>query len=171
MTLPPLILLEEYGGDWQCYLETAYAIFLETVVKGGLTFLDKPIRCAWNPSHDNKHFSFWHVISERAASGKEEDRIPDMRRCERITWIAHILNNIANSQEALCWENQRTSKRGEQTHTVLYLQKERYVIVLRNKEDCYQLITTYCVQREHKHKKLIQEYEESVDPRNDKGRP
>ena len=37
-----------------------------------------------------KGYAFWHVISEAPQSNNrnESERIPNLRRCERIRWIA-----------------------------------------------------------------------------------
>lgn len=46
---------------------------------------------------NGKHFGFWRVISDGEL---EDDRLPDLRRCERITWIAYL---IANVEEQINW--------------------------------------------------------------------
>ena len=55
------------------------------------------------PLYQEKHFSFWHVTS---TGEKEEERIPDFRRCERIRWIRPIIEN-ADDPAVKVWENQR----------------------------------------------------------------
>lgn len=83
MELPALIL---FDGDWQGYVEKLYSVYLESIVNGNLKFNGLRINCQFRPDTQGKHFGFWHVISE----GKtEEDRLPDFRRCERMSWIAH----------------------------------------------------------------------------------
>jgi hypothetical protein len=82
MTLPDLFL---FTGDWQCYEDKLYQIYLDEIVNAGLSFNGLPIRCQYRPESKNKHFGFWHLISEGEI---ETDRTPDLRRCERIHWIA-----------------------------------------------------------------------------------
>jgi len=103
------------------------------------------------------HRCFWHLISEGAL--KDDDRIPNIRRCERIPWIAHIINN-QNDQELRCWEN----KRGSNTNTVLWVPTERYMVIFSNRKDYYLLTTAYV----HKDRKSIRNEKEAstcIDPR------
>lgn len=165
MSLPSLVLLEQYSGNWERYLDAVYSQFMSSFVNAGLLFNGLPVRCAWSPPTDNKHFGFWHVISERPENGSEDDRVPDIRRCERIGWIGYVLSQAANKAQILCWENLRRTSRGVSKHTVLYFSDQRYVVVLRSKSDCYQIVTSYCVEHESRHRKLIKESHECIDPR------
>lgn len=167
MSLPPLITLADPGGDPEVYLDRVYDIFKETVVRAGLHFLGKPIKCRWEKPYKNKHFCFWHIISEGYV---EEERTPDMRRCERVGWVNFVVSNVDDHQKIWCWENRRSSSKGNKTRTILYLHEERYVVVLEERREAYYLITTFCVERQHRHEKLIKEKKSSSDPRNGRGR-
>jgi hypothetical protein len=173
MQLPELITLETLKGDWSKYLGFIYQSFLKSVVDAKLEFLGKPIRAPWHPPYDGKHYSFWHIISTAGKETGEQNRIPDIRRCERILWIGCVIANATieeHFKKIWCWQNQREGKRGINTHTILYLHSNRFLIVLREKPDCYQLVTAYTIEQTHHHCKLLKEKEESVDPRKDKGR-
>ena len=61
MSLPNLVLLSDYQAS--DYLEKIYKIFVDEVVNGNLFFLGLRITCPYHPPFDNKHFSFWHLIS------------------------------------------------------------------------------------------------------------
>jgi len=84
-TPPPLI---PFTGDWETYEEKVYQAFLESFVKRRVLFRGVPVKAQFRPPFKGKGFSFWHVISEAPDPRKrrEEDRIPDLRRCERIRW-------------------------------------------------------------------------------------
>jgi hypothetical protein len=87
--LPPLILLEDFGGDWDRYMNELYSCFQQDYVFRLLPFF-KGVRIGLkrHPIIDNKEATFWHLIS----SGKvEADRIPDIRRCERICWSRAVI--------------------------------------------------------------------------------
>jgi hypothetical protein len=171
MELPEIITLENSGGDWSKYLSLIYKVFLDSIVYANLEFLGKPLRSPWHPPYDGKHYSFWHIISRTDENPGEEHRIPDLRRCERILWIGWIITRAKNDLDTIwCWQNQRTGKRGPNIHTVLYLHSHRFLIILREKPDCYQLVTAYPIEQEHTHGKLLKERGKCIDPRNDKGR-
>ncbi len=133
--LPDLILFEDSQGDWGKYKQKLYQLFLDSIVNK-LTFLNAPIKCRYFQPIDNMYRCFWHLISEGALD--DNDRIPAMRRCERLRWIAHIINHY-NDLDVLCWEN----KRGQNNHIVLWLPSEKYMIVLSRRKDYYLLITAY----------------------------
>lgn len=145
---PELITLQSYKGDWKTYVDVIYQIYLNEVVNGKLTFENLPIRCQYRPATHGKHFGFWHLISE----GKtEDDRTPDLRRCERIRWIAYIIKNI-NLPEISYWEN----KRGNNKHVVLWLEKENFIVILAKRHDYFLLKTIY-VHNNKKTEKLRKE--------------
>lgn len=154
--LPPLILFEDYQGIWENYKLELYKVFLDSIVNK-LIFLNLPIRCRYFQPIDNMYRCFWHLISEGALD--ENDRFPDMRRCERLGWIAHIINNHADLDVA-CWEN----KRGQNSNTVLWLPSENYMIVLSRRKDYYLLVTAY-PHSERKIKTNERERKIYMDPR------
>lgn len=133
--LPDLILFENFRGNWDCYQQALYQIFLDEIDRK-LSFLDLPIKCRYFEPISNMHRSFWHLITSGPLD--DEERIIDFRRCERVSWIPHLILN-AYSSEILCWENKRNSN----TNTVLWLPQEQYMIVLSNRKDYYLLTTAY----------------------------
>jgi hypothetical protein len=159
--LPSLILLSDYGGDWERYKCAIYQIFMETIV-AKLDFLGLSVSCKYFQPIGGMHRSFWHLITESPEKLiNDEDRIPDMRRCERIRWISHFIVNYQNSNIA-CWEN----KRGSNINTVLWFQPENYMIILSKRKNYYLLTTAYC-HRESKSKKNLKEMQINPDPRKD----
>ena len=164
MILPPFVPWSGNAADFQSYLDQIYNIFIVDFIQRKPMFLNKPIRARYNPAHGNKHFSFWHLISEAGETDNEDDRIPDLERCKRMSWVGHILSNFSDP-EILCWTNKRQGKRGGENRYLLYAPKERYLIVLSEKKDCFLLVTAYCVEHENRHQRLMKEYSKSVDPR------
>ena len=84
--IPPDLVV--YSGDWDPYQEEIYRLYCETLRDGGLTFRGVRVMLQRRPEYKGKPSSFWHLISE---GEKEEERTPDLRRCERITWIAWVI--------------------------------------------------------------------------------
>lgn len=164
MTMPPLIMWSGNAADFHTYLDNVYNVFITDFIQKGHVFLGKPVKARYNPSYDNKHFSFWHVISEEGDSPAEDDRIPDLERCKRIAWIGHILST-SNNPEILCWKNRRTGKRGGEDRYLLYVPEERYLVILSEKQNCFFLVTAYIVKYENAHNRLLREHAGADDPR------
>jgi uncharacterized protein YlaI len=160
MNLPEIILLSD--SEASKYIDKIFNIFQMEVVNGGLEFLGLPIKCPWHPSSDNKHFCFWHLISEKNETGKECDRIHDPRRCERISWISYVIQNANNKTKIWCWEKEIRTKRGRNKHIHLYLHEECYMVILRRKSNRLELVTTFVVSN---HQRRVNERQNGVDPR------
>lgn len=136
MTLPDLFL---FNGDWASYEDALYKIYLTEIVNGGLCFRGLPISCQYRPATKDKHFGFWHWISE---GEKEEDRTPDLRRCERVHWIAYLIKEVEKNSEIFWWEN----KRKNNTHVVIWHELENFAVILAKRRDYFLLKSAYCVE-------------------------
>jgi len=151
--LPPLICLAAFGGDWRRYEEALYRVFCRDFIGGGLTFGGIPVRLKRHPLSAGKEATFWHLISEGA---EEAERIPDMRRCERIGWPKAVIEH-AGDPAVLSWENER--RHGER-RACLWVEEEDYLLVLALRSGYVLPWTAYLVQRDHQKAKLRRELEE-----------
>jgi hypothetical protein len=158
--LPDEIKLSDFSGDWTSYKEAVYRAFCDEVVDK-LSFLGLPIKCRYFQPIDGMHRTFWHLITtDRGQSNNDEEREVDMRRCEKIRWISHIIRH-SDSVDIKCWEN----KRGSNTNIILWLENENYMIVLSKRKDYYLLITAYTHGNGTKKRNTI-ESQANSDPRN-----
>lgn len=88
--LPALITLEDSCGDWNRYLDSIYGQFCSDFIENPFIFQGKRVSLKRHPLSEGKEATFWHFISEGA---NEADRIPHIRRCERIAWPRAIMEN------------------------------------------------------------------------------
>lgn len=130
----------EYGGDWDTYQEILFGIFSQTLLTGDLVFQGLPIRIQRRPEYKDKHFAFWHLISE---GEKEEERTPDFRRCERLAWVRFVIEKCESHTGIFWWQN----KRGTKTRVVLWLEKENYAVILEKRKDYFLLKTAYFLEK------------------------
>lgn len=145
MSQPPELM--PFAGDWNSYEEAIYAVYLHSVVHGGLRFLEAPIKAQFRPETRGKGFSFWHLISEAPDrdNRNEDDRIPDLERCARIQWVAWCIRNAENDGFSW-WENRRKSE----THVVIWAEAHDFAVVLAKRQTrkgprYYLLKTAYCL--------------------------
>jgi len=117
--LPPLVALADYGGDWERYLAALYDFFRQDFVDDKPLFEGRSLALKRLPTSQGKEATFWHLISE---GRQEEERLPDLRRCERIRWIRRIIEHAADPA-VKAWENER---RGE-TRICLWLEQGDYL--------------------------------------------
>lgn len=149
MTPPALIAFDEFNGDWRRYEDALYAVFLQDILRYDLRFRGAKVTARRNPEHERKWAGFWHLISEGRI---EDDRLPDLRRCERLTWIRWIIENADSHAEIDVWEN----RRGRETNTLLWFQED-YLVVLSARAQNFLLKTAYCTERDHRIRKLRRE--------------
>lgn len=141
MTEPPELL--PFDGDWPNYVEKLYEAFVESFVRPDVWFRGCRVTAPYRPESQGKHFSFWHVISEAPHPGnrREEDRVPDIPRCERICWIAWAVRQAdAGADGVSWWEN----RRGRDTHVVIWAEAHDFAVILGKRRDYYVLKTAYC---------------------------
>lgn len=149
MSLPELF---PFHGDWDRYEEELYEIYLETIIRSGLTFGGVRVNAKRAPETKKKGFTFWHLISEGEI---EEDRNPDLRRCERIRWVAWAIQNAISHSDLSWWEN----KRGGSIHVVIWHEKEGFAVILAKRNGYFVLKTTYMVKK-YRRKDFEREREE-----------
>ena len=154
--LPPLMLLGDFEGDWNAYEDVLYAAFAEDFLKTRPRWAGKKVGLKRHPLSQGKEATFWHFISE----GKTEaDRIPDLRRCERIRWPRPTMETFTDQRPGdgapvVWWKNER---RGESRY-LLALPDFSYLVVVADRGDYVLPWTQYCVERAHQREKYRKEY-------------
>lgn len=154
LVLPELIELSEFSGDFKKYLEAVYEVFTNDFVRNRPTFRGERLGLKKHPEFNGKEATFWHMTS---TGDDEQNRLPDLRRLERIRWPAFLINN-SNHPYLKVWEN----KRGNKTNILILHEEENYVIVLRRGNGYLLPWTAYLIEHEWRKKKFLKEYEEYI---------
>lgn len=150
--LPPLVLLGDYGGDWDAYLNAIYAYFKRDFVDSKPAFEGRRLGLKRYPLTHEKEATFWHMIQEGRI---EDERTPDLRRCERIRWPRPIIEH-ADEPAVKAWRNQR----GREERVCLWFEDEDYLVVLADRGGYILPWTAYLVEQPHRKRKLQKEYED-----------
>jgi hypothetical protein len=149
--LPPLVLLEDFEGNWDSYFNAIYAYFKQDFVESRPIFQGRRLGLKRFPLTHGKEATFWHMIQE----GKvEEKRTPGLRRCERIRWPRPIIEHDGDHTVKV-WRN----RRGSEKRVCLWFQQETYLVILADRGDYILLWTAYLVEQPHRQRKLQKEYE------------
>lgn len=151
--LPDLVLISEYGGDWDKYLAALFQLFRKDFIESKPLFRGTFVGITKHSYSQGKESTFWHLISE----GKvEEDRTPDFERCKRIRWSRAIIENH-KTPFVQVWETMR----GREKRILLrfVFDKEDYLVVLAEHKGAVLLITAYLVTWENQKRRLQQEFE------------
>ena len=153
MALPPLMPFD--SGDWESYIDEIYECFVDQIVNGNLELNGLPVTCRFEPRSHGKPFGFWHLTS---TGEKEEERLPDLRRCERIQWIAWMIRNADDPDSGVTrWDN----KRKRNKNIVLLHEEEAYTVIISKRSSKVVLTSAYPV-RPRRLANMIKERDETL---------
>lgn len=133
--LPPIV---PFDGDWEGYCDQIHEIF-ESDLRAA-RFFGLRVGRRREPEVQGKADGFWHVTTEGFASGSD-DRLPDMRRCERISWIRPMID-AAGTDRVHCWLSDRPPKK---PNVVIALPDFSHVVILarrRGTNGAYMMLVT-----------------------------
>lgn len=149
MNPPPLLRFEDFDGNWVTYESALYNVFERDIVQYDLQFRGIRVSARRVPEYEQRWFCYWHLISEGRV---EDDRLPDLRRCERLPWIRWIIENADNHPEIDVWEQTRGSEK-----SLLLWYQEECLVILGRRSDYFLLKTAFVVQRSHRISKFRKE--------------
>ena len=149
MTPPDLLSFDAFGGNWQAYENELYRIFIGEIARAGLRFRGQGVNCRRMPETAGRWALFWHLVQEGPV---EDERAPDLRRCERLPWVRWVIEKASVHPEIEEWQNTR----GGETNTLLWY-REEYLVVLAQRRDYWLLRTAYCTDQPHRVRLLRQE--------------
>jgi hypothetical protein len=144
------VLLSSHNNNWDSYFPAIYAFFVKDFVEGQPVFRGKRLGLKRHPLIEGKEATFWHFIS---TGEHETDRIPDLRRCERIRWPRPVIENCDDGNVRV-WENRRKNER----RIVIWLEEAEYLVVLADRNGYLLPWTAYTVTEDHRKRKLHAEY-------------
>jgi len=144
-------LVEFNDGNWEKYLAEVYQYFEKDFIKTKPYFRNQMINHRHFPEDENgRHQAFWHLVQEGEV---EDDRTPDLRRCERIRWPRPIIEHESESY-ILVWENQRRGK----TNICIFFSVKNYLVVLGKRPGYLLLLSAYPIEYENRKEDLLNEY-------------
>ena len=152
--LPDLVELSDFGGSFPTYLEAVYGYFKQDFIYKRPAFRGTRLGLKKHPLSQGKEATFWHMTTE----GEDEaNRVPDIRRMERIKWTASMINSSEHPYLKV-WENTR----GTKTNILIFHEDEGYLVVLRKAKDYILPWTAYLINYNSRKNKLLKEYESYI---------
>lgn len=149
--LPELVTMESFGGNWASFFNAVYNYFHQDFVVNKPVFRGKRLGLKRHPEYDGKSATFWHMMSEGSV---EEERTPDIRRCERIRWPKSIIDNDSDTNIKVWAE-----KKGGNKRIHIWFEQEGYLVVLDDRRDYILPWTAFYIEREHERKKYDKRFE------------
>jgi len=150
LTIPDLITLDQYEGDFEKYNTAVYNIYMTDFMDDKPFFNSKRVKTKAHPLQDKKEYTYYHLTHD---GNDESDRKPNMRRMERIRFPKPFIKN-SNHSDIKVWRNKRCGDK----RILLYHQEEKYLVILAERNNYVLLWTAYLVERDHSERKLLKEY-------------
>jgi hypothetical protein len=153
--LGPLICLEDFKGDVSKYLEHVFSIFTKDFVESKPIFRGNKVLYD-NRDEDGKPAVFVHITTENDHTSGE--RVICLRRCERISWIRSIIENV-DDPAVLFWEKDQKAGKRRAIRTYLFLEKHDFLVVLQKIKYGHYMITAIYVDNPGQKEKHLKAYE------------
>jgi len=160
--LTPIITLDQFNNDWQLYNNHLYKLFVRDFIDNTVYFNRKKIQIRINPKQDNYEHGFIHLTCISTEEHNDpNDRIPDLRRCERIEWNKEIIENYkCNNNCNGCKKIMYYEEYYKNTVRInLLFYDFNFKVILEKRNNYYLLITGYYIQYNHKLQKEKRKYD------------
>lgn len=148
--LPALVLFNAFGGNWQLYEDALYEHFRQDFIESEPAFPGRTWAVKRHPESKGKACTFWHIVSE---GSDEDERLPDLRRCERIRWPRPMIDAHAQPSVRIWRNTRRRSNR-----VLIALHDFSYVVVLEDRRKYIMLWTAYHVEHAWQRQQMQKEY-------------
>jgi len=155
--LPDALRYSDFGGDWERFLDAIYQIFERDFKQSSPSYEGRTV-VHDTKIEDGKEAGFWHIIQKADVAVGE--RLPDLRRCERIPWPRPMIEHSTDTSLSV-WKNERKKPdRPRQTRVLIWLENLDYIVVLAERPREMILVTAYCTDIKSQRKKLEKERDE-----------
>jgi len=162
--LPELLPLDPWREN---SYDILYEIFVKEILNvskdNRLLYLDNPV-WIFPDLEEGKEKIFWHLTSRTVSvvrrnkrkfnNPDDNERYPDMRRCERLLWVRAIIDN-ASSDDVLNWDIEED----DCIKTYLWLRKHDFVVILKKyPNNKRRIVTSFHVDNEVKRRDFEKKY-------------
>ena len=153
--LPQIIELQEFGGNYKSYIDAVYDVFYNDFIKNKAYFGSHELKMKFNPIFQDRAYTFYHMTHE---GEKEDERLPDFRRCERIGWAKSCVENV-DTWGLRFWRQTRRNSENRICILLDVIDDYDYFVVLEVRETYVLLWTAFVATLPHETKRKLKEYE------------
>lgn len=151
--LPELISLIDFNGNYASFIDAVYKVFEKDFVASKPVFRNKKLALKHHPEYQGKAYTFYHMTHK----GKDENnRTPDIRRCERIPFAKPVIEKCDNWSLKV-WPQ----KRGNKTRICIWLDFKDdldYFVILDVRPNYILPWTAFVAEYQHEKDKKMKEY-------------
>lgn len=149
-------------GDWRTYENQLIDYFYKHLYNMKLYYNGCPISLKKKPEYKNNPGSFYHLTCKGIHhNSTEEDREPDLRRCERLHWIKPIIEAEHRECGLECVRIYEKRHNGDNTINLLF-EEGRFLVVLGKRNGYLLLKTAYFIEYDNRLRREIKAYEDYI---------
>lgn len=153
--LPRKICLEDYGGNYRAYIDAVYEVFERDFIIHKTTFGSHRLSLKYHPEFQERAYTFYHMTHKGEI---ENDREPDLRRCECMPWARPSIEKVQEWQLKFWRQSRQRSK--NRVCIALETCGETYFVILEVRATYVLLWTAFLSEYRHQSAKKLKEYEE-----------
>jgi len=153
--LPEMVSVSPWTNDTYDLL---YEIFRRDILLSRLTYRRNRVWFYPQSSANDKEDIFWHLTTREDQSVNPPERYPDLRRCERLSWIKPmILGSPDEGDDLLDWDHEEGDGA---IKTYVWLHRLDFVVIMKKLRDGQRrLITSFHLDNQHQRDKMRRKYE------------
>jgi hypothetical protein len=153
--LPPMVQVNPWHSE-TC--EQLYEVFRADFLQAQIKYRGFRVWFYPTTEEDGKEAIFWHLTTREQKPGQPPQRLPDLRRCERLSWIKPmILRCPCPSNSILDWD---FVEGDGSIKTYIWLHRHDFVVILKKLPDGQRrLITSFHLDSEHQRDKMRKKWE------------
>lgn len=161
--LPDMNSCDDFSR-WNEYLKELYVeVFKRDFLDSFPIFQSMEVHIRKEPMDGEFEHGFIHMTHEDHyhKSNDRNDRVPDIRRAERLPWARRVIENYECSVENDCgrilyWEEFKSNS--QRVRVNLLFKEEKYLVVLEKTKREFLLITGFYLDKEWELEKRIKKY-------------
>lgn len=153
--LPKIIELNQYGGNYARYIDAVYDIFHRDFIATKAKFGTHELCMKFHPLQNDRAYTFYHMTHK---GEKEDERLPDLRRCERIGWAKPCVE-YAERWKLRFWRQTRQQSRNRICILLDVDEDFDYFVILEVREAYVLLWTAFISTYSNETKRKLKEYE------------
>lgn len=153
--VPDILYLEGFGGNYSRYIDEIYNIFKRDLIEKRPKFGSYNLALKFNPLFQDRAYTFYHMTHK---GENENDRLPDLRRCERIAWAKWAIENV-EKQSLKFWRQKRKTSNNRICIQLCVEDDVDYYVILEVRKDYILIWTAFVAELPHEKKKKEIEYQ------------
>lgn len=156
--LPEALVVSPWTTDTY---ERLYAVFRRDILTPRLTYRGYRVWFYPQSADNDKEDIFWHLTTREDRSVSPSERLPDLRRCERLPWIKPMILRCPDAGDDLVdWDHEEGDGA---VKTYVWLHRLDFVVIMKKLKDGQRrLITSFHLDNQHQREKMRRKNERRI---------